>query len=186
MTEVEIKLLIGPVEPELQLLQSLNAVLVQPRAYEENVLLDLPGLSLRSRGAMLRVRRFAGLGTLTYKEPAPGHFGYKVRREVEVGVSDPGLMLQILESAGFLAIWRYAKYRTVFLVNDLQVLVDETPIGNYLELEGAPEAIDAFARRLGRSPSDYIQGTYRSLHERWCRERDIPPGDLLFSEGASL
>lgn len=180
MTEVEIKLAVGPAESQIRLLVDLKVELIHRRGYEENVLLDLPGLPLRARGGILRVRDFDGTSTVTYKEPAPGLDGYKVRREIETSVGNAGLVLQILESAGFHRVWKYAKFRTIYRDGPLFVLLDETPIGNYLELEGPREAIDAFAKRLGRSPSEYITSTYRTLHEDWCRKRGVPAGDLMF------
>jgi adenylate cyclase class 2 len=186
MHEVEIKLSIGPVEPEVQALLDLGAEMIQPREYEENELFDLPGTPLDRRGAMLRVRRFAGMGSLTYKEPSHGPAGYKVRREIEASVSEPRLVSGALRAAGFTTVWRYAKYRTVLRSGELHVMVDETPIGNYLELEGPPEAIDTFAERLGRSPADYILSSYWGLYDQWCRERNLPRADMLFEKGASL
>jgi len=60
------------------------------------------------------------------------------------------------------------------------VLLDETPIGNFLELEGSPRWIDRTARRLGFSPKDYINRSYGYLYLAWCRERRIRPKDMVF------
>jgi adenylate cyclase class 2 len=183
MIEVEIKLAIGPANLQVPLLENLGATLVHPRSHEENILLDLPGMPLMARGAFLRVRKFGETHTLTFKEPTRGSAGYKVRRELETGVDSAGDLLAILESTGFRRVWKYEKFRTVYHFETLEILVDETPIGNYLELEGSAEAIDSFAGRLGFSPSDYIASSYRSLYEGWCHKRGLAVGDLTFQQG---
>jgi adenylate cyclase, class 2 len=62
------------------------------------------------------------------------------------------------------------------------VLVDETPIGNYLELEGPPRWIDQTARLLGFTHADYITRSYGYLYLAYCRERRIRPKDMLFQD----
>ena len=47
--------------------------------------------------------------------------------------------------------FRYEKYRTTFRLPGLHLDLDETPVGVFLELEGAPRAIDRAARSLGFS-----------------------------------
>jgi len=61
-----------------------------------------------------------------------------------------------------------------------QVAYDETPIGNYLELEGPEEWIDAVATRLGYSRQDYIANNYLALYYQKCREEGKTPGNMVF------
>jgi adenylate cyclase class 2 len=61
-----------------------------------------------------------------------------------------------------------------------QVAYDETPIGNYLELEGPEKWIDEVATRLGYSPQDYITSTYLALYLLKCREEGKKPGNMVF------
>jgi adenylate cyclase class 2 len=183
--EVEVKLAVETAEKAIRLLEGLPAELVHSRGHEGNELFDLPGLPLRERGALLRVRTFGGRGLLTYKEPAEGPSGYKVRREIQTVVDDPKALALILEGAGFRRVWRYEKYRSAYRAGEVLILVDETPIGDYLELEGPAAGIDALAARLGRSSREYITSSYWSLYVEWCRGRGIEPGDLLFERSPS-
>jgi adenylate cyclase class 2 len=185
MLEVEIKLAIGTSEPVIRRLEALGARLAHPRGLEVNELLDLPGQPLRARGALLRVRRYGGRSVLTYKEPAQGPAGYKVRREIEAEIPDSAAVVQILEAAGFTRVWRYMKHRTVLELDGLHILLDETPIGNYLELEGARTAIDSVASALGRTHEEYITLSYRELQEQHCLKRGVVPGDMIFGTDAS-
>ena len=42
-------------------------------------------------------------------------------------------------------------------------MIDETPIGTFLEIEGPVSAIHEAARALGRGPADYIADSYAAL-----------------------
>lgn len=185
MLEVEIKLAVGAADSEVRKLEALGARLVQPRGLEVNVLLDLPGQPLRARAAMLRVRRYGGRSLLTYKEPAPGPAGYKTRREIEIAIPDFGTVIRILEAAGLTRVWRYMKYRTAFEMDGLHLLLDETPIGNYLELEGERASIDAAVARLGRTADESSTLSYSALFEQDCARRGVVPGDMTFDTEAA-
>jgi adenylate cyclase, class 2 len=112
---------------------------------------------------------------------------YKVREELEVVVADPQQLRLILEALGLRGWFRYEKYRTTYRLPasqrwaaGLHVELDETPIGNFVELEGPPEAIDRAAQLLGYRPADYISKTYLSLYLSQCRKQGVEPGDMLF------
>jgi adenylate cyclase class 2 len=49
-------------------------------------------------------------------------------------------------------------------------VVDETPIGNYAELEGASDWIDGAAARLGVDHAQYITLSYGRLFDQWREE----------------
>jgi adenylate cyclase class 2 len=66
-----------------------------------------------------------------------------------------------------------------------QVAYDETPMGNYLELEGREKWIDEVATRLGYLPQDYITSTYLALYLRKCREEGEKPGNMVFKGRSS-
>ncbi len=161
--------------------------------------LRLEELAGKARGS----REATSRAVLTYKGPAekPDAAGtaqgkafsaargkrYKVREELEVVVADPQQLRLILEALGLRGWFRYEKYRTTYRLPaaqrwaaGLQVELDETPIGNFVELEGPPEAIDRAAQLLGYSPADYISKTYLSLYLSQCRKQGVEPGDMLF------
>ena len=58
----------------------------------------------------------------------------------------------------------------------------ETPIGVFLELEGAGRWIDRTAKTLGFSRRDYITAGYAALHAQWCREYGIASRDMKFEK----
>jgi len=152
------------------------------RVHESNVLFDTPQRLLRSHGKLIRVRRVGAHTLLTYKGPSePGR--YKKRREIEMSFPDANALDQILNEIGYHPIFRYEKFRTEYAKapGTGKVMLDETPVGNFLEIEGSPRWIDSTARLLGFSTDDYITRSYGYLYLAYCRERRTRPKDMLFT-----
>jgi adenylate cyclase class 2 len=63
------------------------------------------------------------------------------------------------------------------------VTLDETPIGDFLELEGPSDWIDRTARDLGFSTSDYITSSYITLYMEFCKNRQVQPSFMTFQNG---
>jgi adenylate cyclase class 2 len=190
--EVEIKLRISDLPGLIRDLRRIGAA-PHGRVLERNTLYDTPDSDFRRRGRLLRLRieTPAASGTIrggrrrsmvTSKAPAPARPGspYKQKLEREVRVQSPQRWARILRSIGLRPSFRYEKYRTTFRLPGLYLDLDETPVGVFLELEGAPRAIDRAARALGFSPGDYIRGTYWDLYAADCRRRGRFPQNMLF------
>jgi adenylate cyclase, class 2 len=181
--EIEIKLrLNGNLNEIKQALRDQGFRVSKSRIHESNVLLDTSNRTLRSHGKLIRVRRVGAHSLLTYKGPSE-QGRYKKRHEIEVPLPDAFGVEQILSEMGYHPIFRYEKFRTEYskAPGPGKVLLDETPIGNYLEIEGSPRWIDRTARLLGFTASDYITRSYGYLYLAYCRERRTSPSDMLFS-----
>jgi adenylate cyclase, class 2 len=161
--ESEIKLRAADVEVARDALRRLGASLVRPRHFEENVLFDDERHALRAGGKLLRLRRAAGAAVLTFKAPSQAVPGIKTREEVESGVEDPDALRAILEGVGLRPVFRYQKYREGYAWRDAEIVLDETPVGIYLEIEGPASTIQAAAEALGYQPADYISESYAGL-----------------------
>jgi adenylate cyclase, class 2 len=162
-------------------LQALGFRMIKRRALESNVLFDNSKRTLRKHGKLIRVRMIGGRRILTYKGPSePGK--YKKRPELEIDLPSGAAIEAIFTHMGYRPVFRYEKFRTEYANSSAagKVLLDETPIGNFFEIEGAPRWIDHTARLLGFSSSDYITRSYGYLHLAYCRERRIHPKDMLF------
>jgi len=179
--EIEIKMRVPGARAARSLLRTAGFHVRQRRVFEDNVILDTPDLALRNRGCLLRVRTAGAASTLTYKgPPAAGRF--KSREELEIAISDAGMAASIFGNLGFHRVFRYQKYRTEYSEPGAHgvVTLDETPIGCFLEIEGAPRWIDRTAGKLGFRPSDYIKVSYGALYFQTCAEQGIKPGDMVF------
>ena len=154
----------------------------KPRVFERNLVFDLPNASLRESRQLLRLREAGGHSTLTYKGgPATGG-KHKAREERETSVGNFEEMSVILERLGYSITFIYEKYRTEYSKGDEPgtITVDETPIGNFLELEGEPAWIDATAKLLGFAESDYLTSSYGAIYVDWCRKNGIAPANMQF------
>ena len=180
--ETEIKLPLDSVAAGRRLLARLGFSISQPRVLESNTIFDTPDSQLLRSRSLLRLRKAGRRHTLTFKGP-PTSGKHKSRSEVETDLTDPAAFAGILGDLGFAPAFRYEKYRTEFGRPHQRgtVMLDETPIGNFLELEGSPRWIDRTARELGYSDADYIIASYGSLYFEHCKSRSLEPSHMLFS-----
>jgi adenylate cyclase class 2 len=179
--ETEVKIRISDIQPVQNKLRELGFQIRAPRVFESNIVFDAVDARLRNNGKLLRVRRAGDESLLTFK--GPGKDGpHKSREEIETNVNDADATEQILTRLGFKPGFRYEKYRTEFSRSSGAgiVTMDETPIGNFLEIEGPPEWIDSTARELAYSPSEYITKSYAALYVEYCRERRVEPSNMVF------
>jgi adenylate cyclase class 2 len=180
--EIEIKLRLREKLGQIRrTLTNLGFRVAKRRVFESNILFDNSKRTLRKHGKLVRVRRVGHHGLLTYKGPSQPS-KYKKREEVEVELVDGANIEGIFAHIGYHPVFRYEKFRTEYSKPPAsgKVLLDETPIGNFLELEGMPRWIDATARLLGFSSADYINRSYGYLYLAYCRERRIAPKDMVF------
>ena len=180
--ETEIKIRVPSAAEARSTVERLGFRVARARVFESNTIYDSSGGRLRSAGELLRLRQAGGGGgLLTFKgRGEPGR--HKVRPEVETEVANPAAMARILECAGFRPVFRYEKYRTEFDRHDAAgtVVLDETPIGVFFEIEGEADWIDNTAAELGFSEGDYITAAYGRLYIDYCRAANKPAEDMIF------
>jgi adenylate cyclase class 2 len=111
----------------------------------------------------------------------PGEDAHKHRVETETEVADGEVLEQIFLSLGLVAAFRYEKWRSEWTDDEGHCVIDETPIGDYAELEGLPEWIDRTAVRLGVDRSEYLTLSYGRLFELWRAEHRSDASDLTFA-----
>jgi adenylate cyclase class 2 len=179
--EVEVKIRIGEPAAVKQLLRGHGFRVTKRRVFEANEVFDTPGSSLRQSKRLLRLRRAGRETTLTFKDK-PVTAKHKTREEIELTLSDPRAMGEILVRLGYQVNFRYEKFRTEFArpVDAGTILLDETPIGNFLELEGTPLWIDQTAALFGFAEGEYINASYGSLYFADCASRGVVPSHMVF------
>jgi adenylate cyclase, class 2 len=197
--ETEIKFRVPDLHALTRRLESAGFLLETPRSFESNVLYDTPDRQMRARTEILRIRSYAGRWTLTHKRlPSPGTPGprlseidrHKHRVETETQIAHGAALAEIFLSLGLVAAFRYEKWRTEWADpsghdGEGHCVIDETPIGNYAELEGPPAWIDRAATRLGVDSADYITLSYGRLFEQWRQQHRSAAQDLTFAAVAS-
>ncbi len=177
--EIEIKFRIENIRALTRRLRAATFRLVTRRTQEMNTLYDLRGQPLRKRGELLRLRNYGDEWLLTHK--AKGTTGrHKTRVETETKVADGGKMDAILRALGFQPTFRYEKFRAEWSDGHVHVVVDETPIGNFGEIEGSPRWIDRTAKALGILPEQYLTETYAGLFFAWKRRTRSRATEMTF------
>ena len=177
--EIEIKFRVDGVAALNRRLRAAGFRRVTPRTHEMNALYDLPGQVLRKRGELLRLREYGERWLLTHK--AKGKAGrHKTRVETETAVADGRKLDDILQALGYRPTFRYEKFRAEWSDGAGHVVVDETPIGNFGEIEGPSRWIDRTARALEIQRADYITETYAGLFFAWKRRTHSRAQEMTF------
>jgi adenylate cyclase class 2 len=182
--ETEIKFRVDDLAGLSRRLESAGFSLQTPRSFESNVLYDTPDRRMRARTEILRIRSYAGRWVLTHKrlpDNGPGEDTHKHRIETETGISDGEALAEVFLSLGLVAAFRYEKWRAEWTDGQGHCVVDETPIGNFAELEGSAAWIDRTANRLCIEPDRYITLSYGRLFDQWRQEQGSQAQDLTFA-----
>jgi adenylate cyclase class 2 len=190
--EIEIKLRVSNPRTLKRRLAELEYYALRRRYFESNHLFDFANQRLRKARCLLRLRFAASNCVLTFKGSPLRSRNYKVRTEYETNVEDGKQLWHILEGIGLQEAFRYEKYRTVYAHTPRagevdkwnggpgELVYDETPIGNYLELEGPKGWIDAVAAQLGYRRQDYVIASYVRLYYQKCADLGRKPGNMIF------
>ncbi|HEX9407756.1 MAG TPA: class IV adenylate cyclase, partial [Thermoanaerobaculia bacterium] len=107
--------------------------------------------------------------------------GIKSREEVQTGVESFELAIQLLDALGFKPVFRYQKFREVWRIKDVEIVLDRTPIGEYFEIEGPIHLIRSISSELGMNMDQAIRQTYADLYRQARRTRNDLPENMVFS-----
>ena len=154
--------------------------LVSPRVHEVNLRLDTPGKDLAARGSILRLRQDTR-ARITYKGSGRMQDGVTLRQELEVTVSDFDTAHKLFEALGYQVQLMYEKQRTTYQVGSVEAVMDELPLGDFIELEGPDgESIQDAAGRLGLYWERRIMESYTVLFEKVRQRLGFKFRDLSF------
>jgi len=177
--EIEIKFRVVDARGVFRRLRAAKFRLVTSRTHEMNTLYDLPGEPLRKCGDLLRLRKYGKDWVLTHK--SKGKAGrHKSRVELETKIADGPKMEAILQALGFQPSFRYEKFRAEWTDGRGHVVIDETPIGHFGEIEGPARWIDRTAKALGIRQTNYLTDTYAGLFFSWKRRTHSPAAEMTF------
>ena len=181
-SEIEIKFRITDLASLVAALRQLGFEEITPRTHEMNVLFDFLGQPLRARGEILRLRKYGEIWVLTHKAKSKNDGGpHKSRIETETRVEDGEKMEAILRALQFEPSFRYEKFRAEWKGEQGHVVIDETPIGDFGEIEGPPGWIDSVAHQLAIRREDYITDTYAGLFFTWKKRTGSTAKEMTFT-----
>jgi len=182
-TEIELKFSVVDERRLREQVRELGFALVTERTFEENTLYDSPDRRLRGLRQILRLRRYGGRCTVTHKRQAGGDdTRYKSRIETESQVEDYAAMEEIFAQLGYGPVFKYEKFRTEWETAEGHLVLDETAIGVWAELEGPPEWIDAMLERLRVGQESCTTESYGKLFLGWKERTGSPAENLTFEE----
>ena len=140
--------------------------------FERNTVFDTPEQELLNSQRLLRIRQIDDRAIVTVKLPTAYGGPHKVREEHQFETNNAEQARQVFLGLGYEPSWIYEKRRTTFRKDGESgvIEVDETPIGNFAEMEGAAGWIDSTAQALGFSKGDYVTETYRALFDAWAAQ----------------
>ena len=185
--EIELKFSVPDVRALRSAAERLGFRLVTERTFESNTLYDSADRQLRGRRQILRLREYGDRNTVTHKRQAEGDVGdsrYKTRIETESLIEDCASLAEIFTQLGYGSVFRYEKFRTEWEMDEGHLVLDETPIGVWAELEGTPHWIDAMLERLEIAPELRSTESYGKLFLRWKEEIGSTAENLTFTEVA--
>lgn len=186
-TETEVKLYVTDLTSVANRLETLGAILVAPRVFERNVRYETADHTLTSRNIVLRLRQDTR-ARLTYKEPPSQitDLDIPARFEAEVEVSDFETMELILHKLGFFPHVVYEKYRTTYHLGELEIVLDEMPYGNFVEIEGEADAIRAGIAQLALADATRYRANYLRLFDYVRRNLHLSFEHLTFANFESI
>ncbi len=160
----------------------LNALgrVIAPRVHEVNLRFDTPDLSLSATGRLLRLRKDSR-ARVTYKGEGSVEGGARLRKELEFTVSDFDTARALFEALGYQVYTMYEKYRTTYQLGNVEVVLDEMPTGDFLEIEGPDSgSIRAVADQLELNWEVRILESYTVLFEYLRTQLGFTFRDLIF------
>lgn len=182
--EVEVKVRLANRNSFAAKLPLLGFRLLTPETMERNVLFDTPDGSLRGRREILRIRKYGNTWKLTHKADAetPGSSAHKVRIETELEISDGQALMEILERLNYRQVFVYEKRREEWTDGVGHLVLDATPIGDFVELEGDHVWIDTTAKKLGILASEYSTASYVRIFSEWKNATKHSANNMTFDD----
>lgn len=184
-SELEVKFYISR-RKELEMKLDTLGKVIAPRVLEVNLRFDTPDRSLTAAGKVLRLRRDTKV-RVTYKAGGTLEGGVNRRQELEFTVSDFDTARSLFEALGYQVYTIYEKFRTTYSLGNVEVVVDELPTGDFLEIEGPDkESIYSAAQQLGLNWDAGIMDSYTVLFERLKGRIGLTFRDLSFENFRGL
>ena len=184
--EIEVKFYLSDLPALQRRLETLGARLLQARTHELNLRFDTPDGRLERNQQVLRLRQDRQ-AVMTYKGPGEDRQGVRHREEIECTVSDFQTACSLLEALGYQVSWVYEKYRTVYALGEVELMLDELPFGDFVEIEGPDvAALQQAAARMHLNWTSFYSKSYQALFAELVRRLNLEFRDLTFENFAPL
>ncbi len=188
--EIEVKFPVADSAALQSRLPPLGFHLETQRTFEHNTLYDTPARDLREHRQILRLRKYGDLCILTHKRMPENadDSRYKTRIETETLVGDCDALAEVFRQLGYTPAFTYEKFRTEWSYPlsgsevHAHLVIDETPIGTWAELEGPTGWIDRTLEDLDIDRASCITDSYGALFNQWKQSSGSSAANLTFDE----
>ena len=165
--EIEIKFKISDLELIRKKLNEIGAE-DKGRVLEHNEKFDNKIKSMGKGGFLLRLRKDKKIRLTLKAFVAKGRF--KEMKEYEIETDNFETTKEILKHLGYQPKWIYEKYRHTFIYKEVEIVIDELPIGeNYIEIEGEEDSILEAVKDLGLDISHGSGKSYTQIYKDYCK-----------------
>lgn len=184
--ETEVKFYVPDLQEIAMRIKDAGGVLTSPRVLETNLRFDREDGSFEQNNIALRLRQDKRI-RLTFKEGnrVAQSFG-STRFEAEVEVSNFDAMWVILEKLGFHVYWKYEKFRTTYQLHHTEIVLDELPFGNFVEVEGEDAKIGEVIELLKLGSYQRYLISYSTLFSIAAERMGLTFKDLTFANFEGL
>jgi adenylate cyclase class 2 len=160
MIETEVKIRISDLKATSKKLLESGCQVTRDFYREWNTLYDYADGRLEKKHQALRLRRAGKKVFLTFKGPPLKSRSFKIRQEYESEIKNLRSFKKIMKELGLRPVFEYRKKRMLLKMGRVKICLDETEVGNFLELEGKRSDIVKLAARLGYCRKDFIKLDY--------------------------
>jgi len=143
------------------------------KEFEENTLYTGPNLDVRT--AVVRVRKIGNRTILTYKKRFVSSNAIKRQLEEETEVSNSQAIQAILKHLGLSPSVVYEKRRETWRIGSAELVLDELPFGEFMEIEGSAAEIRKLEKDLQMDEVRSENQTYPQL----ARKHGIAHGSVI-------
>lgn len=185
MIEIEVKFRISDIVKIRKALRKIGAKGID-KVLQEDFSFDDDGETLARSGKLLRLRKAGDRVYLTFKSlRRRGKF--KEAEEIEIQVSDFEKAKELLGRLGFRPKRKLRKQRETWSFGSSEILVDQSALGSFLEIEGSKKGIEEIVRLLSLDEQERSTKTYEEIYQEFCEKRGIKPNPrfIVLPEGIS-
>ncbi|MHC1773614.1 MAG: class IV adenylate cyclase [Flexilinea sp.] len=181
--EIEAKFPLESAADFLCVIEGMRLPCIQRDFRELNLRFDTPDRRLSKTHQVLRLRKDDESIILTYKGSETKTKKIAIREEIETRVSDYDQMKLILQNLGYEEFFIYEKIRSTYRLGETLLMIDHTPVGDFLEIEGPNEKlIKSSAKKLGVDWKTRTSKGYQKLFIEWAEAVHYKGRDMLFAE----
>lgn len=177
--ERELKFSLDELEALRERLIELDAERLNQGSFEDNWVLDRDG-ELMASGCVLRLRTDGQGAVMTFKGPATYDGAVKERAESETRVGNLEEARRLFEQLGYRAVRRYQKVREEWHLGAVTIALDHTPIGDFVEFEGA--GAETVAKRCGFEMAKAERHTYLEIYDARQSQDPSLPREMVFPD----